>query len=281
MTNHTSSDVPGTLPGTQSGMQTGTTAGTQAGTPAGGKSALKDEAATVAADAGDAGRRVMDVAKDETRGVADETRHQVRRLSNEVGGELRQQAAAQQVRVAQGLRSAGSDFSQMAQGSTTSGYATDLVRAAGQKADSVAQWLDARDPAALLQEVKGFARRRPGVFLAIAVGAGIVAGRLTRALTAPDEQRGTAASGTGARPTGLTTSGLGATGATGAMGTTATPGTTGTPGTPLQGGDAWAAGSPGVPGDRYTETPSVESNEYPDANEYPETAEFPEGGGRR
>ncbi|MDQ0894755.1 hypothetical protein [Agromyces ramosus] len=264
MTNHTSSDVPGTtVPDTQSGIQTGTPVGTQTGTPVGGKPPLKDEAATVAADAGDAGRRVMDVAKDETKGVAEETRHQVRRLTDEVGSELRQQAATQQVRVAQGLRSAGSEFSQMAQGSTNSGYATELVRAAGNKADSVAQWLDARDPGSLLQEVKGFARRRPGVFIAIAVGAGIVAGRLTRALTAPEDTSGTAASGTGSRPVGLTTSGLGASGST------------------VPTGDTWVPASPGVAGDRYTETPSVEASEYPDANEYPETTEFPEGGGRR
>jgi hypothetical protein len=34
----------------------------------------------------------------------------------------------------------------------------------------------------LLYEVKQFARRRPGYFIAIAIGTGVVAGRLTRAL---------------------------------------------------------------------------------------------------
>ena len=42
-------------------------------------------------------------------------------------------------------------------------------------------------PATVLEEVKGFARRRPGVFLAIAVGAGVVVGRLTRPLMQPDD----------------------------------------------------------------------------------------------
>ena len=82
--------------------------------------------------------------------------------------------------------------------------------------------------------MKGFARRRPGVFLGIAVGAGVVVGRLTRALAQPsdDESSGTsgryaysngdsasARIGTGSAY-GTTTTGTGyATGTTGATGT--------------------------------------------------------------
>jgi hypothetical protein len=36
----------------------------------------------------------------------------------------------------------------------------------------------------LLDEVRGFARRKPGTFLLVAAAAGVVAGRLTRALAA-------------------------------------------------------------------------------------------------
>ena len=48
---------------------------------------------------------------------------------------------------------------------------TMLVETVGSRADSVATWLDQREPQDLLEEVKRFARRRPGVFLAIAAGA--------------------------------------------------------------------------------------------------------------
>src|SRR4029077_10670527 len=48
-----------------------------------------------------------------------------------------------------------------------------------------AGWLADRDPGALLDEVRSFARRKPGTYLAIALGAGVLAGRLTRGLTAP------------------------------------------------------------------------------------------------
>ena len=105
----------------------------------------------------------------------------------QVGDELSSQAASQQARVAEGLQAMGSEFSEMAHSASGSGYATELVRGAGERADAVARWLEARDPRSIVEEVKGFARRRPGVFLAIAVGAGVLAGRLTRALAEPSD----------------------------------------------------------------------------------------------
>jgi hypothetical protein len=75
----------------------------------------------------------------------------------------------------------------MADGSTEPGMATDLAREAADKANQVAGWLDNRDPGAVLDEVRSFARKRPGAYLAIALGAGVLAGRLTRGLTAGSE----------------------------------------------------------------------------------------------
>lgn len=148
---------------------------------------LRGDVSALASDAGDAGRRVADVAKDETRSVASETRRQASRFMGQVGDELSSQAASQQARVAEGLQAMGSEFSEMAHSASGSGYASELVRGAGERADAVARWLEARDPRSIVEEVKGFARRRPGVFLAIAVGAGVLAGRLTRALAEPSD----------------------------------------------------------------------------------------------
>ena len=142
---------------------------------------------TLASDASDAGRHVVGVAKDETKSVASETGRQARRFMGQVGDELRSQAATQQSRAAEGLRSVGSGFSEMASGSTQTGIAADLVRGAGERVNDVARWLDDRDPRSLVEEVKGFARRRPGVFIAIAVGVGVIAGRLTRAIASSSE----------------------------------------------------------------------------------------------
>ena len=143
-------------------------------------------------------RHVADVAKGETRGVAHEAKRQGRQFAGRVQGELRDQAATQQSRLAQGLHNTGSSFSRMADSPEASGYAPELVRAAGERVDAVGRWLDARDPGSIVEEVKSFARRRPGVFLAIATGAGIVVGRLTRALATPSEETSTGASATAA-----------------------------------------------------------------------------------
>jgi len=141
----------------------------------------------IAAEAGDATRHVAGVAKDETRSVASEAGRQARQFAGRVQSEARQQAATQQSRAAQGLRNTASSFSRMADSPEATGYAPELVRAAGQRVDAVGQWLESRDPGSLVEEVKSFARRRPGVFLAIAAGTGIVIGRLTRALATPSD----------------------------------------------------------------------------------------------
>ncbi|MBM7503411.1 hypothetical protein ACFPER_08015 [Agromyces aurantiacus] len=142
-------------------------------------------------EAGAAGHRVADTAKQEARSVASEAKYQARRLVDSVGSEVRSQASTQQHRAAGGIRDVGSQFSEMAATSGRSGMARDLVETVGARADSVATWLDQREPQDLLEEVKRYARRRPGVFLAIAAGAGIVIGRLTRSLATPSDSSST------------------------------------------------------------------------------------------
>ena len=145
-------------------------------------------------EAGAAGHRVADTAKQEARGVASEAKYQVRNLADRVGSEVRSQASTQQHRAAGGLRDVGSQFSEMAATSPRTGVARDLVETVGSRADTVASWLDQREPQDLLEEVKRFARRRPGVFLAIAAGAGVVIGRLTRSLASSGDDTTSSAS---------------------------------------------------------------------------------------
>lgn len=203
----TSSTTPG-YPGTNDASLGGSTMGTTSVPAPPGR---REEPSNLASEAGDAGRRVTGVAKGETKAVGHEARRQARRLADQVGSEVRQQAAHQQSRAATGLRNIGDEFSNMADGSGSgSGFAADVAREAGNRVGSVAQWLDERDPKAILSEVKSFARRRPGVFLAIAAGAGVVVGRLTRALAQPSDESdtsdswGTSASGTRAIRAGTT-----------------------------------------------------------------------------
>src|SRR3978361_769911 len=60
------------------------------------------------------------------------------------------------------------------------GVGTDLAKQAAGKAHDIAGWLDEREPGRLVSEVRSFARERPGAFLAIALGAGLVTARLGR-----------------------------------------------------------------------------------------------------
>lgn len=151
------------------------------------RSTVGEEASRLAGSASDAGQRVGHTAREETKKVAAEAGTQTRNLLHEAGGELREQAAAQQERLAGGLRSLGSQLSEMADSSSEPGMAADVARQAADRARAVAQWLEAREPGSLVQEVKSFARQRPGLFLGLAAGAGVLAGRLTRALATPSE----------------------------------------------------------------------------------------------
>ena len=155
----------------------------------------KDQAASVAGGAADAAQHVAEVAKDQVGAIAAEGGRQARQLLGQAQSELSEQAQVQQQRVAGGLRALGDQLSSMAQGSQEQGVATDLAHQAADKAHEVAGWLEGRDPGAVLDEVRSFARRRPGTFLAIAVGAGLVTGRLVRGLTADADTTGSSTPG--------------------------------------------------------------------------------------
>lgn len=155
---------------------------------------IKDEAGNLAAQAGDSAKNVVETAKSEVANVASEVNSSARDLLEQARLVLTDQAGKQQQKVAAGLRSISAELQSMATASEQPGVATDLVRQAAERSSSVAAWLEDRDPGSLLDEVKTFARQRPGAFLLLAAGAGVLAGRLSRGLTAGDDgsPRGTA-----------------------------------------------------------------------------------------
>lgn len=142
----------------------------------------RDEAQGLAHAAADSGQDLLHEAKDQAGEVVAEARGQARDLLGEAREGLRGQASGQQARAAAGLRALGDELGRMADASEQGGLAGDLVRQAAGRTGSVATWLDDREPGDVLREVTGFARRRPGVFLALAAGAGVLAGRLSRGL---------------------------------------------------------------------------------------------------
>jgi hypothetical protein len=135
----------------------------------------------------DAGKHVAGVAGEQAGQVASEATQQVKQLVQQTRGELTEQAATQQKRVASGLRSLSKELSTMAQGSEQPGMAADLAQQAGERANAVASWLEEREPGHVVEEITRFARQRPGAFLALAAGAGFLVGRLGRGLKAASD----------------------------------------------------------------------------------------------
>ena len=134
----------------------------------------------VAGTAAEEGQRVAGVAVDEAKQVAGEARQQAMGLMQETRSQLDEQARTQRDRLVGTLRTATDDLERMASNDQGAGMAADLVRQAAERARGFADRIDGREPSDLLEELRGFARRRPGTFLVGALAAGVVVGRLTR-----------------------------------------------------------------------------------------------------
>ena len=144
----------------------------------------RHEVAGIGRSAGEAGEQVAQAATQQAREVASETAQQARSVLDDGVGQLRQQAREGQQKVAGGLRTLADELRGMAKKGGQSGIAGDLVREASDRAHGAAAWLERREPSDLLEEVRDFARQRPGTFLLGAAVAGVLAGRLTRGAAA-------------------------------------------------------------------------------------------------
>lgn len=148
------------------------------------KDVAKDEAAKTKDTAVDAGKSVASTAKGEASNVVAEAKGQAQSLVGTVTSEVRGQVSTQQQRLAGGIHSLASELGSMASKSEQAGPASDLTKQASQKVGQVAHWLESKEPADLLNDLKAFARRRPGLFLGLSALAGAVVGRVGRGAVA-------------------------------------------------------------------------------------------------
>lgn len=146
------------------------------------KQTVKNETAQVADTAKGGAQNVAGTAKSEVKRTTGEAQRQARDLLRQSQSELTDQAGAQQERLAGGLRTFSSQLGQMVDGAEQDGMAAHLVRWASEKAEGAGQWLQQREPGQVVDEVKQFARRRPGVFLLAAAGLGVAVGRVARSM---------------------------------------------------------------------------------------------------
>jgi hypothetical protein len=151
----------------------------------------KEQAGRVGQTATQAGGQVAQTTKEQARNVVGEAKQQARDLVGEARSQVRDQAGTQKGRAVQGLHALGDELDQMAEQGGQSGLATEVARQVSGRTRDLARYLERHEPADLLAEVRAYARRRPVVFLAGATLAGVVAGRLTKGITAgPPEDDG-------------------------------------------------------------------------------------------
>jgi hypothetical protein len=151
---------------------------------------VRDQARQVGAQAAQAGGAVAHTAKEQGREVVGEATRQARNLYGEARAQLAGQTGEQQRRAASGLRSLADEMRTMAQNSGQAGPVTELAHQAADRVHGVAGWLEERQPGDVLNEVKDYARRNPGTFLVGAAVLGVLAGRLTRSLSAASDSTG-------------------------------------------------------------------------------------------
>ena len=165
--------------------------------------AAKDEARNVGQTAAQAGNQVAATAADQAKQVAGETQRQAKDLLDQGRSQLKDQAISQQQKAASGLTSLAQELRSLADGSSEGapGPARDLLQQASGMVEGFADKLQNREPAELLDDVRSFARRKPGLFLLGAAAAGVLAGRLTSGAKAAHSDSGTSGTGTYRTPT--------------------------------------------------------------------------------
>jgi hypothetical protein len=154
---------------------------------------MTEQARQAAGTATEEGKHVAATAGQEAKQVAAEVRYQTRNLVGELRTQATQQSRSQRDRLAHTLHELSDELDKMAASAGGSGLATDLVHQASQRARDFGTRIENREPGDLLDDVRAFARRRPGAFLLGAAALGVVAGRLTRGGVASQQEQSQAA----------------------------------------------------------------------------------------
>jgi uncharacterized protein YjbJ (UPF0337 family) len=139
--------------------------------------------------AGQAAGDVKDTAKEQAQRVTSEARTQVRNVASDVRDRVGQQARSQNDKLVSGIRQAADQLEEM-RGDRQDSPAATVVSRIADSGRQFADYLDHHGPEGVLREVQDFARRRPGAFLASALAAGFVVGRLGKGIAKADSNAG-------------------------------------------------------------------------------------------
>jgi len=144
-----------------------------------------EQASATASTAADGAKQVAGEAGQQVKAVAGEAKNQVQQILGKTKDEVQQQADQRNRQAADGLRSMSTSINALLQGRPEeASQITSYLQQAQTKIDSFASQMEQRGPQGLLEDVTSFARRKPGMFLLGAIGAGFAIGRVVKAGTA-------------------------------------------------------------------------------------------------
>jgi hypothetical protein len=136
--------------------------------------------------AGQAASQVKDTAVEQAQRVGAEAKSQVRNVAGEVRGKVQEQARSQNDKLVGSIRQMADHLDEM-RGDRQDSPAAAVVSRVADSGRQMADYLDQHGPEGVLREVQDFARRRPGAFLATALAAGFVVGRLGKGVAKADD----------------------------------------------------------------------------------------------
>jgi uncharacterized protein YjbJ (UPF0337 family) len=134
---------------------------------------------------------VKDTAKEQVQRVAGEATAQARSLAGQARDRMSEQARSQNDKLVSTIRQTADQLDEM-RGDRDGSPAATVVSRVADSGRQLADYLDRNGPEGVLQEVQDFARRRPGAFLAAALAAGFVVGRLGKGVAKADPDAGQA-----------------------------------------------------------------------------------------
>ncbi|MFF5389492.1 hypothetical protein ACFY5H_14095 [Streptomyces sp. NPDC013012] len=144
----------------------------------------QDKAGDGAALVGGKAAEVGGTAKEQAGNVVGEAAAQAKDLAGELRTQLQDQAETQTQRLAENVRRLSQELRELGENGKPDSTVADLARRAADGGHQVASHMEKRGPDGLVSDLRDFARRRPGAFLAGAALAGFVVARAGKSIGA-------------------------------------------------------------------------------------------------
>jgi hypothetical protein len=135
-------------------------------------------------------RQVTETAREQAKTVLGEARGQTRQATARMRVRATEEANTQTRRLGESLRAWSDELASMAEGAKPDSPTRDVVHQIASSTQRAANYLDQHGVQGALDDVQAFARRRPGIFLAVAAMAGLAIARATKAASQSSQEGG-------------------------------------------------------------------------------------------